>query len=478
MTTLGALATAPRARVSRVRLAWGHVLAVLGPISLVALFVFFGPRPLSFETMIMMAVVVATALVGGLVPAVVAAVLAGLALNLFLVPPYGTLAVADPRNAAAIIVFLLTGVAVATVVDRAARTTAQAQRARAEADTLTALSRALLRAGSSPDTLLAEICQTLDLDGAALSSTRPDGSIHLDARHGVRRAESPHSSVVVAPGVNLLLHGRDLAPGDHALVSAYAAHLAVLREREQAAAESRRVAELDEATRTRTALLAAVSHDLRSPLAAVKAAASSLRSTEVSWSAHDEAELLAAIENGCDRLENLIDNLLDLSRLQMGAVNPLVTEVNLDEAVAWTLGTIPGSERIQLDIRPPLPPALVDPGLLDRVLANVIENALRHTLPPARVALQATTAADDGRPRRLLIRVVDHGHGVPTDRHQSLFVPFQRLGDVPNGDGLGLGLAVARGLTETMGGSVNAENTPGGGLTIVIDLPAADCGRS
>jgi len=451
---------------------WGHVLAVLGPMALVTLLMIFGPRPLSFETMIMMAMVVATALIGGLLPAVVAAVVAGLALNLVFVPPYGTLAIADPWNAAVIVVFLLTGVAVATVVDRAARTTAQARRARAEADTLVALSRGLIQAGSSPETLLPEICHTLNLKAAALSRTDPDGTRHLEAQHGVLD-DHRCTRIAVAPGVDLLLQGRDLTPADKALGTAYAAHLAVLKERELAAADSRRAAEMAEATRTRTALLAAVSHDLRSPLAAVKAAASSLTSTDISWSPDDRARLLAAIEKGCDRLEHLIDNLLNLSRLQMGAINPLVTEVDLDDAVAWTLDTIPGSQRIRVDISEALPPALVDPGLLDRVLANIVENALRHTPPDAPITLRITPPADPTA-GRLQVRVVDRGDGVPPARQQHLFVPFQRLGDVPNGDGLGLGLAVARGLTEAMGGTVTAEDTPGGGLTVVVDVPAAD----
>jgi len=452
---------------------WGYVLAVLGPIALVMLVEIFGPRPLSFETMIMMSVVVATALIGGLLPAVVAAVVAGLTLNLFFVPPYGTLAIADPWNAAVIVVFLLTGVAVATVVDRAARTAAQARRARAEADTLVALSRGLIRAGSSPDTLLPEICLTLDLQAAAVSRTAPDGARHLEAQHGVLDDHRSCTRIAVAPGVDLLLQGRDLTPEDEALGTAYAAHLAVLRERDVAAAESRRAAEMAEATRTRTALLAAVSHDLRSPLAAVKAAASSLTSTDISWSAHDQARLLTAIESGCDRLEHLIDNLLNLSRLQMGANNPLVTEVDLDDAVAWTLDTIPGSQRIRVDIPEALPPALVDPGLLDRVLANLVENALRHTPPDAPITLRITPPTDPSA-GRLQVRLVDRGDGVPTARQENLFVPFQRLGDVPNGDGLGLGLAVARGLTEAMGGTVTAEDTPGGGLTVVVDLPTVD----
>ena len=311
----------------RERLIAGYALAVLGTAALVwVLRVTVGTKPLSFETTIMMALVVATALVGGLIPAIIAAVLAGLALNLFFVPPYGTLAIADPANALAIVVFLLTGIAVAMVVNLAARTTQQAKIARAEADTLAALATRLVRAGNSQESLLPEVCRTLGLQGAAIVRLTADGQAAVDARHGVLESGLTETSVAVGPGVRLLLHGRPLTPRDETLIAAYAAHLAVLREREEAAAESRRAADLADATRTRTALLTAVSHDLRTPLATVKAAASSLRSTEVSWSAADQADLLDAVVNGCDRLEILIDNLLDLSRLQMGTVNPLIVD--------------------------------------------------------------------------------------------------------------------------------------------------------
>ncbi len=420
--------------------------------------------------MLLMALVVAVALVGGLLPAVAAALVAGLGINLFFVPPYGTLAVADPQNVSAIVVFLITGVAVATVVDRAARTTHQAQAARREADALAELSRKLLQAGGSEAQLLSQARSTLAMSSVAVVRTEANGKVVVEQADGetLTGVHPGDHRVAVAPDVDLVLRGRAVTAADEPLLTAYAAHVAVLRERERAAAEARRSAELAGANRTRTALLAAVSHDLRSPIAAVKAAVTSLRSREIRWSAADEAELLAAIEDGADRLEGLVANLLDLSRLQMGAVNPLITEVDLADAVGWALAPLPDAGRVLVRLSPDLPPAVADPGLLDRVLANVLENALHYSPEHAQVTVEGHRGANE-----VALRVVDHGPGIPSPHRAALFTPFQRLDDVPAGNGLGLGLAAARGLAETMNATLVASETPGGGLTMTITLPTA-----
>jgi two-component system sensor histidine kinase KdpD len=468
------LTSPPRAQVSRTRLSIGFALALLGTTALfLVLRATAEHHTLPTQTMLLMALVVAVALVGGLLPAVAAALLAGLGINLFFVPPYGTLAVADQENVWAIVVFLVTGVAVATVVDRAARTTHQAQAARHEADALTELSRKLLQVGGSEAQLLAQARTTLGMSSVAVVHTKASGEVVVEQADGTALDElQPTDHLVsVAPDVNLVLRGRAVTPADQPLLTAYAAHIAVLRERERAAAEARRSAELAGANRTRTALLAAVSHDLRSPIAGVKAAVGSLQS-EIEWSAEDEAELLTAIEDGADRLEGLVANLLDLSRLQMGAVNPLVAEVDLPAAIGWALAPLPDAERVVVQLDPGLPPAIADPGLLDRVLANVLENALHYSPKDTQVAVEGRQA--DGR---VSLQIVDHGPGVPSSRRAALFTPFQRLGDVPAGTGLGLGLAAARGLAETMNATLVATDTPGGGLTMTIDLPAAGLSR-
>ena len=462
-----------RARVSRRRLLAGYLLALLGTTLLVVgLSLTPDLHGLPTESMLFMALVVATALVGGLWPAVTAAMLGGLSLNYFFVNPLGTLTIADPENAFAIAVFLVTGVAVASVVDRAARRTEQATRARAEANALAVLSHTLLHTGDDQEALLSRVCELFTMSGAAVLATEGEETTveaaYVDAPASVAEG---YADIVVSPERTVVFRGHPLDAADRRLMSAYATHFAIVRERREALAEAQHAAELAEGNRTRTALLAAVSHDLRTPLAAIKAAVSSLRDPSIIWSAADEAELLATIESGADRLENLVGNLLDLSRLQMGSINPLLGEVDLGSAVDWALDPLPDADQVEVRLDPAASTALADPGLLDRVIANLVENALRHTPPGTPVSVTSEPDLDQGAPR-VLLRVVDRGPGIAAGSRAALFAPFQRLGDVPNGDGLGLGLAVARWLAEAMGGRLSAEDTAGGGLTMVIDLPA------
>ncbi len=269
----------------------------------------------------------------------------------------------------------------------------------------------------------------------------------------------------------LLLRGRVLDAGDRALLTAFAGHARVLRERREAQRERIEAADLAEGNRTRTALLAAVSHDLRSPLAAIKAAASSLRSTDIDWSPQDEAELLATIEESADRLDNLVGNLLDMSRLQTGRITPLLAEVDLPQLVARAVRPLAGQERVQFDRSRQ---AARRAGRSGPVGAGAGqrggERDQAHPVPSP-IEIRGCTFTEQDR-SVVSVRVVDHGAGIPEESREDSFAPFQRLGDVPNGEGLGLGLAVARGLAEAMDGSVTAEETPGGGLTMAIDLPA------
>ncbi len=466
-----------RTNLGRRRIVAGYLMATAGSAALtIALYLTPDLHGLPTESMIMMGLVVATALVGGLWPAVTGALISGLGLNLFFVPPTLTLTIADPENAFALLVFLITGIAVASVVDLAGRRTEEATRARAEANALAVLSHRLLHTGGDQDQLLQQACEVFGMTGASL--IRHDGTAGVD-RVSTRCGQGPETleeadvSVRIDDEVDLAMSGRPLEATDRTLLTAYAAHFAVIRERQRAAAESRQRAQLAEGNRTRTALLAAVSHDLRSPLAAIKAAISSLRGGTIAWSPEDEAELLATIEESADRLDALVGNLLDMSRLQMGTVTPLLDELDLGAAVDQAIRPIAGSDRIKVLIGDELPLALADAGLLDRVLANIVENALRYT--PEEVAIDVTAAPyqDEAGRDWVSLRIIDHGPGVPGEDKESLFAPFQRLGDVPRGDGIGLGLAVARGLTEVMRGVLSAEDTPSGGLTMVVDLPAA-----
>jgi len=224
---------------------------------------------------------------------------------------------------------------------------------------------------------------------------------------------------------------------------------------------------LQAATRTRDALLAAVSHDLRSPLASAKAAVSSLRSDDVVWTPDESVELLATADESLDKLITLVENLLDMSRLHAGALRILVQPVALDELVPLALDDIgPDGAQVRTRVPASLPPVAADPGLLERVVVNLIRNALRYSPGGRPPVLTGSELAG-----RVELRIVDRGPGIADDDRERIFAPFQRLGDRDNTTGLGLGLALSRGLTEAMGGTLTPEETPGGGLTMVLSMP-------
>jgi two-component system sensor histidine kinase KdpD len=233
----------------------------------------------------------------------------------------------------------------------------------------------------------------------------------------------------------------------------------------EAAAAAGPLAELD---RTRTALLTAVSHDLRTPLASAKAAVTSLRDTDIVWTAHDEAELLATADESLDRLTRLVNNLLDMSRLQAGALPVFPRPLGLSEIVPLALDDLgPAAGAVEVHVPAALPDVLADPALVERILVNLVGNALRHGASGRPPLVSASAIAE-----RVELRVVDRGPGIPAGARDRVFAPFQRLGDRDNQTGLGLGLALARGLAEAMGGGLTPEDTPGGGLTMVLTLPS------
>ena len=248
------------------------------------------------------------------------------------------------------------------------------------------------------------------------------------------------------------------------MLGAFAAYAAVALEQQRLAAEAEAARPIAEADRTRTALLAAVSHDLRTPLASAKAAVTSLRSQDVSWSDEDHEELLATADESLDRLTHLVDNLLDMSRLQAGALAVFPRPADLAEIIARSLDDIgPAGRTVMVDIPEDLPEVEVDPAILERVIVNLTTNALRYSPEGAPPALTASALHD-----RVEVRIVDRGPGIPQSQRDMIFVPFQRLGDTDNTTGVGLGLALSRGLTEAMDGTLEPEETPGGGLTMTV----------
>jgi two-component system sensor histidine kinase KdpD len=421
--------------------------------------------------LLFLALTVAAALVGGLFPALVSALGGSLLLNYYFTPPTHAFTIAEPENILALAIFVIVGVSVASVVDLAARRTQQAARLRSEAEILSFLAGSVLRGESSLDALLERVRETFAMDSVAFLERESEHDTWTCAASvGAAPCGRPEDADVEVPvndRLSLALTGRVLPASDRRVLSAFAAQAAVALDRSRLEDEAARARELAEGNRIRTALLAAVSHDLRTPLAGIKAAVSSLRSVDVSWSPEDEAELLEGIENGADRLDHLVGNLLDMSRLQTGTVTPLMRATDLDEVVPMALGGVPEGS-VLLDIPEILPMVAADPGLLERAAANLVENAVKYSPPGSKVLVAASALGD-----RVELRVVDRGPGVPDAAKDRIFEPFQRYGDSPRGTGVGLGLAVARGFTEAMGGTLVAEDTPGGGMTMVLTLRAA-----
>ncbi|MDX2819748.1 sensor histidine kinase KdpD [Streptomyces ipomoeae] len=466
------LPVARGARLGRSRLIWGWLVGIGGPALLTWLLgSVFPDVGLANDMLLFLTMTVAAALLGGLFPALASAAVGSLLLNWFFTPPFRTFIIADPRNIVAIAIFVGVAVSVASVVDLAARRTQQAARLRAEAEILSFLAGNVLRGETSLEALLERVRETFGMESAALLERESDVAPWTCAGSvGPRPCTAPEEADVDVPvgdNMSLALSGRVLPAEDRRVLAAFAAQSAVALERQRLQQEADQAKELAEGNRIRTALLAAVSHDLRTPLAGIKAAVSSLRSDDVEWSEEDQAELLEAIEEGADRLDHLVGNLLDMSRLQTGMVTPIVRETDLDEVIPMALGGI-AEDSVDLDVSETLPMVAVDKGLLERAVANVVENAVKYSPPGESVLVSASAIAD-----RVEVRVVDRGPGVPDEAKDRIFEPFQRYGDAPRGAGVGLGLAVARGFAEAMGGTLTAEDTPGGGLTMVLSVPMA-----
>ncbi len=465
--------------LGRPRAIAGWLIGVAGPPLLALLLTHVHGPGLPTDMLLFLSVTVCAALVGGLFPAIASALVGSTALNYYFTPPIHTLTISDSQNIVAVAIFTAVGISVATVVDVAARRTNEAARAQAEAQTLSALAGTVLRGAPTGDgvltALLDQVRETFQVDSVALLERRHEfDPWHAIAVSGPNPPEHPEDGQVDVPAgktLALVLCGRVLPAADRRLLGAFAAQAAVLAEREQLAREAAAARRQAEGNRIRTALLAAVSHDLRTPLAGIKAAVSSLRAEDVEWDPADEAELLAGIEAGADRLDHLINNLLDMSRLQTGTVTPLIQPVDLDEVVPYALGGVQ-LDSVRLDIPESLPMVPADAGLLERALANLIENAVKYSPTGQKVLVKADALAPTTGGGRVELRVVDRGPGVPEEAKEKIFAPFQRYGDAPRGAGVGLGLAVARGFVEAMGGTLTAEDTPGGGLTMVVSLPA------
>jgi len=460
----GALMVKAAYAVGARRALLGVLLAVVGLPLLTAVLVLARPYlSLTDDLLIYLVAVVALAVIGGFWPAVLAAASASLLLNWFFTPPLHTFTIDKPDNLLALLLFVTVAVAVSSVVHLAASRAGQAARSREEARSLLALAQTVLGGADTPAAVLDHLVQTLGGQADLLENV--SGRWVPIAASGRAAPGAPITRIGARADLALEVSGqpRPIPPG---LLAGFAAQTAAALDRERLRTQAAQAEALAEGNRMRTALLAAVSHDLRTPLASIKASVSSLRQTDVDWSEADEEALLATIEENADRLDGLIGNLLDMSRLHTGSLQPFLRPITIDEVAPVALRGLDAPPDVRLVVPDGMPLVLADPGLLERVLANLFANALQHSPPGRPPALQAHRAGDS-----VVLEVIDHGPGVPDRLKTEIFEPFQRFDE--RKVGVGLGLAVAKGFTEAMGGAIVAADTPGGGLTVRITLPVA-----
>ncbi len=455
----------------------GFALALVGlPLVTAVLLRVRDQIHLPTDVLVVLAVVVAVTLVGGLWPALVAALGGFLLLNFYFTEPVRTFIIADLDEVIALVVFLVVALALSAMVDYAARRSRDAARASADAQLLAAVAGSVLGGERPLTALLERLRETFTLDSVTVlerDAERGPDAWRIAATTGTQPSLSPADGDTAVPADDelvLVLRGHPLPASDQHIVEAFAAQAALAVRQRRLAAEAAAVRPLTEADKMRTALLAAVSHDLRTPLSSAKAAVTSLRNAEVEFSESDRTELLETADESLDRLGRLVANLLDMSRLQAGVLGVSASAIGLEDVVPKALdelGEQASAVRVRID--EDLPAAVADPGLLERILVNVVGNAIRFSPAEQPPVITATSVED-----RIELRVIDHGPGIPEEDRERVFLPFQRLGDRGKHSGVGLGLALSSGLAEAMGGSLVPETTPGGGLTMVVTLESAE----
>jgi two-component system sensor histidine kinase KdpD len=415
------------------------------------------------------------ALVGGVLPAAAAVVGGFLLANYYFTPPLYQFTIHEGENLLALVVYAVAAGIVALLVDRVGRSHLQAARSRSEAEALAALAGAMAVPGSLRE-MLGQVRATFGFRSAALLHEGLDGwAVQVasgdDPPTGREGADVFRE---LGSGLGLALAGGSLSADDQRVLNAFAAQLGAAAESQRLHEEARRATQLAQANDLRAALLQAVSHDLRTPLASIKAAISSLRQRDITWSPEAEAEFEATIESETDRLTALVGNLLDMSRLQASVLSVDLRPTGVEEVVVSAVSSLgTAGPSVDIDVAETLPAVAADAALLERALANLIANAAQASPPDTRPRVTAGEVGA-GTDHRIDICVIDSGAGIrPADR-QLVFQPFQQVDDHRgHGTGVGLGLAIARGFVEAMGGELMVDDTPGGGTTMIVSLPIA-----
>ena len=448
----------------RRRLLGSALAVVLGPVVTWLLLMSRGDESLTSDVLVYQLLVVVVALVGGIWPALFAAVLSGVTLDYFFVEPYESITVGRPLHLLTLLLYVVIALLVSYVVDQAARRSRSAARAAAESELLAAVAGGVIRGQDALHALLSRAQDAFRLRSVAVVDQ--DGTV-VDS---VGVPGTGEQTTVVAAGetARLELSGPPMAASERRLLAVIAAQVATALEHKALSATADSAGPMAQVDRVRTALLAAVGHDLRRPLASATAAVTGLQQRDVVWDDRDRDELLSTAHESLDALSALVTNLLDVSRVQAGALAVSRQALDVDDVLFAAVDELQaGPGRTDLQIADDVPRVDADPVLLQRVLVNLLDNAVKHAPVDVPVRLSASTFGDV-----VEIRVADRGPGISPDRLDLVFVPFQRLGDTDNTAGLGLGLAIAKGFTEGMGGTLAAEETPGGGLTMVVSLRA------
>lgn len=450
------------------RAAGAVLLAVSSAAITLALLPHRNSETYAVPVLLMLLAVVLSAAVGGVWVGIPGAVAGFLVLNWFFTPPYNTLTIGSGHQAVVLVVYLATAAVVSAITGIASRRESEAARARAEAQALSSLAGAALSKQETLTGLLDRVREVFAFDSVELRERTATGWRTVETVGAPTGEPAQQQEVPAGPDLLLAVSGPELFGRDQRLLSTFADAAATALEGRQLAQRAAEAAAYEAADRTRAALLTAVGHDLRTPLSALRAAHESLRQTEIDWTPKERDELLDMIGSSTARLHALVDNLLDASRLEAGVVSMHPCEVGLLEVCDRALLAVDTDGRVHVELDESLPAAWADPGLAERIVANVLQNALRYS--PAGTIVTVTGSADD---RTVRCDVIDHGPGLPRDRRKEMFMPFQRLGDRSH-EGLGLGLSVALGFAQVMGGELLPLDTPGGGLTMRLILPRAD----
>lgn len=444
---------------------WGWVTGAVGfSVATVVLLEQRGEVDLQNVLLVYLSIAAGVAWIGGFWPALTAALIGFVLGNYLFTPPVQTWSIADGDDVFALAAFISLAGLIGLLVGSTSRRSAEAAAAKAEAETLAAL----IGAGGegSPQKLIERLQVALDAQGVSLLAPGPDGIAALAIAGDDPPASPAQARRVVSIGrATLAIAGEPLDSVDERLLSATVTELGAVIDRAQLAEHAADAEALSRANELRTALLRTISHDLRSPLSAIRASVTSLLQDDVVWPEEEQRGFLSTINDETERLNRMVSDLLDAGRLQAGVMTVRHRLTSIEEVIAALVTTFQTHDkRISFDIDPGLPDITTDPGLLERILENLIRNALDHSPPhtPVRVAAEAVG-------NRIDLRVIDRGPGIDPSLRDRIFEPFQTLDD-SHIAGVGLGLSVAMGLAQALGCELLVDDTPGGGTTMTVSV--------